>query len=322
MIWLKETTVYYRQHGAGVTQNGRRQAIDLMRTLNAFFENKKLPAHIQQIEPTVRQHTLVWLVWQLYRTGYLQEMVLYLQEAAQVANQPPIVTAQSWLVQFASYAWEEGEDLTRLTAMFPYFKKALLVEGAAWRQLEGSLNWWITEWEQLHQVHWGDLAQIQKVVYSGLHLEQAGHVPSALEWVEWRLTVWRFFLLGQEDLGAQGLPMFKDKSSAEIIKLAQASILESPNDLSVNQILAFWIKAQAAGLIKTEERYKITALYLTYFGQALLGKRRSQAWQGLGRALRYSWHPQGMRAWRQFVTQGIRYFRHNGRKPQAAPHIR
>lgn len=314
MAWLKETTIHYRQHGSGVTQNGHQQAEDMSRVLNTFFENKKLPVHIQQIEPTVRYYTFIWLVWQLYRTGYRDEILDYLQEAAQNSvDQPPAITAQGWLVQFASYAWEEGVPLAQLSEIFPYFQQVLQLQEEDWSKLEDLLYWWLTQWEHLHQGHWGKLIQIQQVVYSGLYLEQVGHVSSAMEWVEWWLTVWQFFLKPGETSAHLEMQRFKNESSSEIVKLAQASILHEPNELTVAQIAAFWDKALADEVIHAEEKHKITALYLTYFGQAVLGKQWRRAGVGLLRASLHSWHPQGMQAWGQFVAQGVRYFG-NGRR--------
>ncbi|MCP4415116.1 MAG: glycosyltransferase family 2 protein [Chloroflexi bacterium] len=313
MIWLKEITIQYRQHGNSVTQNGQQQAEDLSGVINNFFENEKLPTPIQQIEGKIRQHTFIWLVWQLYRTNYHEDIVFYLQESAQrMGHVETAVIVQSWLVQLVEYAWDEGFPLTQLTEFFPHIQRALQLKDAAWYPLEKLLQWWLVQWEYLNQGHWENLAQIQQIVYSGLLLQQAGHVSLALEWVEWWLTVWRFFLNSEESVANQGIQKFTGKSTHEIIKLAQASILHQPNCASVSQIATFWAKAQADGLIPMEERHKISTLYLTYFGQAFLGKRWKDAAIGLVRALGHSWHPQGMRAWWQFMVQGMHYFK-NGR---------
>ena len=61
MRWLQEITIDYRQHGAGVTQNGRQQASDMSQVLDDFFSNKALPKPIKSLEPEVRQYTLIWL---------------------------------------------------------------------------------------------------------------------------------------------------------------------------------------------------------------------------------------------------------------------
>ncbi|MCA9947548.1 MAG: glycosyltransferase, partial [Anaerolineales bacterium] len=117
MRWYKRLTIDYRQHGAGVTQNGRRQAKDLSTVLDDFFGNEALPSEIKALAPTVQQYTALWLVWQLHRTGYSEEIAPYLQRAMRANGEhPPAVLAQTWLVQLAAYGREEGEPVTHMRA--------------------------------------------------------------------------------------------------------------------------------------------------------------------------------------------------------------
>lgn len=76
--------------------------------------------------------------------------------------------------------------------------------------------------------------------------------------------------------------------------------------------MKFWSLALDCGLIQQAEKHDVAALYLTYFGQSLLGKQWQRALQGLGMAVRSSFHPAAFKAWREFVVLGLTYWR-NGR---------
>ena len=316
MRWLEEVTIDYRQHGAGVTQNGRRQAADMSIVLDDFFGNDTLPKPIKEMEPTVRQYTLIWLVWQLHRTGFAKEIVPYLRQAVVAeTHNPPTVLAQKWLVQFATYAREEGLDLTSLQTLYPAIQTALQIEDGAWQSIEDMLDWWLTNWHLLHQGQLGTFAEVQHVVHSAIHLEKAGHIRSSVEWTEWWLKVWQRFLPHQDCGLGHEMAAFLDKCTSEVVYLAQGSILYAPNALEAWQIMVFWYRAQECGLIRPSDKHHVTRLYLTYFGQALLGRQWRRARQGLWQAIRASFQPHAPKAWRDFAQQGIAYWR-NGRRQQ------
>ncbi len=314
MTWLPESTVDYRQHGASVTANGRQQAVDMNRVMDRFFQTPNLPDEISEMENRTRHFTLIWLVWQLFRTTSDQEIVDYLRQArSYVPEMPSAIIAQTWTVQFANYARTEGVFLDKLQALFPFVRQALAIDESDWPQLETMLKWWLTHWEMLHQGQLGDIPQVQTIVYAALHLEQEGHIRSSVEWVEWWLKVWRHFLPNKDCGLGHEMTAFTNKSVNEVVKLSQASILYAPERLKTWQIMKFWSLALDCGLIQLADKHNVTALYLTYFGQSLLGKEWRRALQGLGMAVRTSFHPAAIKAWREFVVLGVAYWR-NGRK--------
>ena len=313
MRWHKRITIDYRQHGAGVTQNGRRQAQDLLTVMADFFSNPQLPAPILTLKPSVQHSTLIWLVWQLYRTEYLDEIVPYLQQAAAVKEaQPPTILAQTWLVQLATFAREEGVDVAVLNAFYPYIQTALQVNDEAWVAIERMLEWWLVHWQGLYQSTSVNLYQVQQIVQGALYLEENGHIHSAGEWVEWWLKLWRCFLLDAEAGAEPEMLAFQDKSVAEIIHLAKASIVYAPSKIETSQILQFWQQAQASGLVLPSDRYLVVSLLLTFFGQSVLGRQWQRAAQSLWQAIRFSWHRSALGAWADFVGTGLQYWR-NGR---------
>lgn len=313
MRWLKRITIDYRQHGAGVTNNGRRQAKDMRTVLDDFFSNEALPTSIKAMAPEVRHYTQVWLVWQLYRTGYLEEIVPALQQAISVnSTQPPTILAQTWLVQLATYAREEGVALAELRQFYPAIKAALALDDAGWPAVERMLDWWLTHWQMLHSGQLGNLYHVQQIVHGAIHLEAAGHIRSAVEWAEWWLKVWRFFLVYEECGVGHEMAAFLDKTAVEITNLAKGSIVYLPHGIQVWQLKVFWYRAQENGLIRPSEKYHLISLYLTHFGQALLGKQWWRAAGGLWRAVLASFQPRAWRAWRDFARAGLVYWQ-NGR---------
>jgi glycosyltransferase involved in cell wall biosynthesis len=313
MRWLKRVTIDYRQHGAGVTQNGRRQAKDLLTVLDDFFSNEQLPLPIQALGPTVQQYTLIWLVWQLYRTGYPEEIVPYLHRSTSVNGEhPPTILAQTWLVQLASYAHEEGLNVLALRILFPDIQSALQLDATDWPAIERMLDWWLMHWQALHEGQLGQLYQVQQIVHGAIFLEEDGHIRSAVEWVEWWLKVWRTFLQHEQCGEGHQLAAFADKSPAEIMHLAKGSIVYAPDRIAVWQLNVFWYRVQEVGLIRPVESHYLVELYLTFFGQALLGRQWRRAAQGLGKAIRFSTRPQALGAWHEFMQSGWQYWR-NGR---------
>jgi glycosyltransferase involved in cell wall biosynthesis len=313
MRWLKRITIDYRQHGSGVTQNGRRQAKDMLTVLDDFFSNEVLPPEIKTLGPAVQQYTLIWLVWQLDRTGYPEEILPYLRRAITTnGGDHPAILAQTWLVLLATYGREEGLEVTRLRTFYPHFRTALQVGDAAWPAIERMLDWWLDHWQMLHEGQLGNLYYVQQIVHGAIHLEEAGHIRSAVEWVEWWLKVWRTFLPPENCGGGHEMAAFMDKTASEVIHLAKGSIVYAPPKVEAWQIMVFWYRAQECGLIRPSDKHHVVSLYLTYFGQSLMWRQWQRARQGLWKAVRFTTRPQALGAWLEFIRLGIRYWR-NGR---------
>ncbi len=313
MRWLEHVTIDYRQHGAGVMQNGRRQAKDMLTVLDDFFSNEVLPPDIKAMAPTVQQYTLVWLVWHLYRTGYPEEIGYYLRRAvAANGKHSPAILAQTWVVQLAAYAHEELEAVTELRLLYPYMRAALQLNDAAWTAIARMLDWWLDHWQLLHEGLLGDLYQVQQIVHSAIHLEEAGHIRAAVEWVEWWLKVWRFFLQHENCGVGHEMAAFANNGGQELVRLVKGSIVHAPHQVEAWQIMVFWQRAQECDLIRPSDKHHIISLYLTFFGQSLLGRQWTRARQGLWKAVRFSVQPRALEAWREFVQLGVRYW-WNGR---------
>jgi hypothetical protein len=249
-------------------------------------------------------------VWQLFRTGYSEEIELYLRRAM-VANgeYPPTILAQIWLVQLATYGREEGLEIARLRTLFPQMQTALQLDDARWLAIERMLDWWLEHWQMLHGGQLGDLYRVQQIVHGATQLEEAGHIRSSVEWVEWWLKVWRTFLQAEQCGAGHEMAAFLDKTGLEIADLAKASIVYAPHKVTTGQLMVFWQQAQLSGLIRPSDKHRIVSLSLTYFGQSLLGRQWRRAGRGLWQAVRFSFQPQGLSAWGEFIRSGLQYWR-------------
>ena len=122
--WLKEITVYYRQHEESAMYKGLPQARSLAAVTDNFFAQPNLPEAVRLIEYQVRYGTLVWIAWYLHYTKHPVEMVEYLQKSWQYRPYSPIETMMKWVEYFAEYAsnWGLDFDAYELTSS-PEWKK-------------------------------------------------------------------------------------------------------------------------------------------------------------------------------------------------------
>lgn len=106
--WLKEITVYYRQHEQSAMYKGLPQARSLETVIDNFFAQPELPEIVRLIEYKVRYGTLVWIAWYLHYTKHPIEMVEFLQKSWQYRPYSPIETMIKWVEYFAEYASNWG----------------------------------------------------------------------------------------------------------------------------------------------------------------------------------------------------------------------
>ncbi|MFQ5436848.1 MAG: glycosyltransferase family 2 protein, partial [Anaerolineae bacterium] len=143
--WLKEPTVGYRQHGENTVRNGRVQAQNLCRVLDKFFTHPDCPAAAKKLENRVRYYTLLWLAWQLFRTGGAEDVPDFLRQSLAHAHFPPELAVSHWLAQMAQFARQDGvvADLRR---MWPAFRAASGLADGRWAELAPGLDWWLDVW--------------------------------------------------------------------------------------------------------------------------------------------------------------------------------
>ncbi len=144
--WLKAVTVCYRQHGKNTVANGRAQAENLCRALDNFFGRPDLPAAARRLENQVRYYTLMWLVWQLFRTGYQAEIPGYLRRSLVHTDFPPQMAVSHWLGQLTRFAVQDGAAAAELRRLWPCFQEAAELDDGRWAEIVPGLDWWLDVW--------------------------------------------------------------------------------------------------------------------------------------------------------------------------------
>jgi glycosyltransferase involved in cell wall biosynthesis len=124
--WLRQVTVYYRQHDKSAMYKGLPQARSLAAVIEHFFNQPNLPPSIQLLEARTRYNTLVWIAWYLYQTGHISEMAEHLRQAWAYRSQSPIQTVVHWADSFAEFSKAVGAT----------FNISALVQSPEWQQLE------------------------------------------------------------------------------------------------------------------------------------------------------------------------------------------
>ena len=109
--WLKEITVYYRQHDESAMHKGLPQARSLAAVINQFFLRSDLPPEIRRGEQKTRFGTWSWIAWYLHYTGHPAEMIQYLKQAWQYSTHSPIDTLIIWIESFAQFSKNWGTVL-------------------------------------------------------------------------------------------------------------------------------------------------------------------------------------------------------------------
>lgn len=308
MGWLKTSTVCYRQHSANVTRNGKQQAESLTRVLDEFYGRQELPVTVRRSEGSVRYYTDLWLAWHLYQTGHGDEVAHYLRRTlANTSEEKPRLIVQRWLFQLECCARQEGTTINEPREWLPHFRSALALEPNERGTLEEAVVGWLSQWPLVVDNDGAGLREHQSLFDAALELERDGHVACAGQWFTWWVLVWRFYVAGKREEATRNLSHFRRLSEQQLVKLAQAAVLWRPNDIQIDRIREFWQDITGNQLVPSSAQHGVTAIYLTYFGQALLGRHWRLAWRGLARALGVGIRAGALRAWAQFLWSGVAY---------------
>ena len=110
-IWLKQLTLCYREHDRNDSLNTPVQAKETVAVLDKFFALREIPEQIRRRQRSYRYHTIVWCAWQLYITGYLEEMTNYLKKSFAYKSLSPTETILQWVEYLRNYATEYGVEI-------------------------------------------------------------------------------------------------------------------------------------------------------------------------------------------------------------------
>ena len=109
--WLHQITVCYREHDRNESRKTPLQAQESWTVLDQFLALPQIPQPIRQLESHYRYYTLVWSAWRLYHTGYISEMVPYLEKSLSYTPYSLTKTVSDWLKSFMRYTSECGREL-------------------------------------------------------------------------------------------------------------------------------------------------------------------------------------------------------------------
>lgn len=113
--WVREVTVCYREHSRNDSLNTPLQAQESWQVRDRFFGRSDLPVGVRCLERECRYRTLVWVAWRLYCTGYVGEMVEYLEKSLSYSPYSLTKTVSDWVKSFAGYSGEFGYELDVLS---------------------------------------------------------------------------------------------------------------------------------------------------------------------------------------------------------------
>jgi glycosyltransferase involved in cell wall biosynthesis len=106
--WVREILTCYREHDRNDSLNTPLQATESWAVREQFFARSDIPEPIRQLKDRCCYHTLVWIAWRLYYTGYCSGMADYLQKSLNYTPYSRTKTVSNWVKSFRGYAREYG----------------------------------------------------------------------------------------------------------------------------------------------------------------------------------------------------------------------
>ncbi len=148
--WVYASTVCYRQHGGGITQNGLQQARDLIAVLDKFFAQPSVPRRIRRWENKIRYYTLIWLAWYLHHTGYTDHVALHLRQSLRYTPYTPAQTVFDWVTQLTKLSSRDDPEVSEFRAMVPQLRAAVQFDDDLCVTIERTVDCWMDVWR--HEV--------------------------------------------------------------------------------------------------------------------------------------------------------------------------
>lgn len=103
--WLKEITVYYRQHETSASwRNPTKQMANAELMQECFFAREDIPPNLRRLERQSRYDFLVWIASILHQAGYIAEMIDYLKKSLVYTPYSWGETATQWVNSLSNSA--------------------------------------------------------------------------------------------------------------------------------------------------------------------------------------------------------------------------
>jgi glycosyltransferase involved in cell wall biosynthesis len=123
--WVQEITVCYREHDRNDSLNTPLQARECWQVWDKFFARTDLPAEVCRLEKECRYRNLIWIAWRLYYTGYIEDMVEYLEKSLSYSPYSFTKTVSDWINSLRKYAKEFSYEFDALS----------LSQSKSWRKM-------------------------------------------------------------------------------------------------------------------------------------------------------------------------------------------
>lgn len=103
--WLKEITVYYRQHQSSASwRNPTRQMANAELMQECFFARSDLPESMRKLERQSKYDFLVWIACVLYQADCIDETIAYLKKSLKYTPYSWSETIAQWINSFKNSA--------------------------------------------------------------------------------------------------------------------------------------------------------------------------------------------------------------------------
>ena len=149
-LWLYRSTVMYRQHEHNASLSVLRQAADITRVIEKFYEQPDLGKDLRKLERRVRYNTLIWLIWRLYENGLVDESPSFLKQALNFSPYQPLsdLTVIDWQVKLQEHACRQGASPQVMREFWPAFREAANLPASKWDLIQRSLAFHLELWQQ------------------------------------------------------------------------------------------------------------------------------------------------------------------------------
>jgi glycosyltransferase involved in cell wall biosynthesis len=304
--WLPQMTFCYRLHiKSTIRRHAPKQYRYLMRVLEKFFADERVPANLRADENAIRYYTLRWIAWHLSETGFEKEATVPLQDAWQLSSFSPIATLFDWAAFWRHSMLRAKRPLSSVWTLF----QAASAMSEPWPLVMRLLDWW---WHQDDLPEHLSPDDIWTQWQTAVAAESTAFV-SAEMMLDWSFAVWA--QLQQGDV-PQAVPQavkaagkFTTCTPRELAELCKQSLVQQPEMVSGKQLAAFWTGLARTDLITRADLKWMVGLLLTLFGQSTLRNDISGAFRALGQAIEYTGrYPTAVGQWVAFLKTAVSYY--------------
>lgn len=286
---------------------------DLIRVLREHdlltqCERREIHQIASPVDREIRYWNYVRKAWRHAVAEECDEMVTMLyqsQEYASYSSREDILF--SWAALFGEWSADEGVSEEALLKIWPYFEHALAYETSEqWMCIERLLPWWTRKGYVFLYYDLWELHFWRRALQKALPYEPVLDIP-AEEILSWWSELW-YQYWGKEHTSLPECPLGKMMHPDLYLELLQHLLAVSHTPVPPAEVARLWQDLLTQGRIPTSFRYRITALYLTVFGQAVI---KHWDWrigrEALAAALKLSWHSWALQAWGRFLRNTASY---------------